>query len=177
MIAASLSSVVLAGVLSAFLMIGRTGYNATSYSELSHETGNALDVFAQDARQACDLRWNSAQSITLTLPTATNATTQVTYAYDPTAGSRTYHCFYRLLGDADSKAARNVLVHNVSTDFAFQRYKLEQAGVTDNTAANDLETKQIRLTLRASRTGATTVAANHAAVSSSFILRNKKVSN
>ena len=177
MIAASLSSLVLAGVMSAFLLIGRTGYNATGYSELSHETGNALDVFAGDARQACDLHWNNAQSITLTLPTATNATTQVTYAYDASLQSPTYGCFYRVAGDASSKAARKTLVHNVSADFAFQRFKLEQSGVADNTAANDLETKQIRLTLRSSRTGATTVAANHAAVSASFILRNKKVGN
>ncbi len=177
MITASLSAFVLAGVLSAFLMVGRTSYNATSYSELSHETGNALDVFAQDTRQASDVHWNSAQSITLTLPTSTNATTQVTYACDSTSGSSTFGCFYRLPGDASSTATRRVLVHNVSSGFTFQRYKLEQAGVSNNTAASDLETKQISLTFRSSRTGATTVAANHTAVSASYILRNKKVSN
>jgi len=177
MIAATLSSFVLAGVLSSFLMIGRTGYNASGYSELANSTGNALDLFAQDTRQASDVHWNGAQSITLTLPTSTSATTQVTYAYDPTAGSPTYACFYRLLGAATSTATRQVLIRNVAVDFAFQRYKLEQTGVADNTAGNDLETKQISLTLRSSRTGVTTVAANHAAVSASYILRNKKVSN
>ena len=177
MIAASLSSFVLAGVLSAFLMIGRTGYNATGYSEMAHETGNALDIFSRDARQACDLHWNSAQSITFTLPTATNATTLVTYAYDTSPQSPTYRCLYRLIGDSASTAPRKALVHNVAADFIFQRYKLEQTGVSDNTAANDLETKQIRLTLRSSRNGVTTVAANHSAVSAAYILRNKKVSN
>ena len=177
MIAATLSSLVLVGVLSAFLMIGRTSYNASSYSDLEQETRSGLETFAGDAREASDLHWNSPQGITFTLPTATNATTQVTYAYDPDPASPTYGCFYRLPGAATSQATRQVLVHNVSPDFIFQRYKLEQPGVADNTAANDLETKQIRLTFRASRTGATTVAANHAAISASYILRNKKVSN
>jgi Tfp pilus assembly protein PilW len=177
MIAAALSTFVLAGVLSAFLMIGRTGYNASSYSELERETRKGLEAFAQDARQASDVHWNSSQSITLTLPTATNATTQVTYAYDSTTGSPTYSCFYRLPGAATSTEARQVLVHNVAADFAFQRYKLEQTGVSSNTAANDLETKKVQLTFRSSRTGVTTVAANQASISASYILRNKKVSN
>ena len=177
MIATALSSIIMAGVLSAFLMIGRTGYNASNYSQLSQETGHALDVFAQDAHQTCDLHWNSAQSITLSLPTSTNATTQVTYAYDTDPASSTRGCFYRLAGATTSAAARQILVHNVASDFTFQRYKLEQTGVSDNTAANDLETKQIRLTMRSSRTGATTVAANHSAISASYILRNKKVSD
>lgn len=177
LIAAAVSSFVLAGVLSSFLLIGRTGYNASSYSELESSTRGGLEIFAQDARQASDVHWNGSQSITLTLPTATNATTQVTYAYDTAAGSPTCGCFYRLAGAADSTATRQVLMRNVAADFAFRRYKLEQAGVSDNTAANDLETKQIQLTLHASRTGVTTVAANHSSVSAAFILRNKKAGN
>ena len=68
-------------------------------------------------------------------------------------------------------------MHNIASGFAFQHYKPEQAGVSDNTAANDLGTKQISLIFRSSHTGSTTVAANHAALSAPFILRNKKVSN
>ena len=55
MIAATLSSFVLAGVVSAFLMVSRI-----SCSELSHETGNALDVFAQDSSHASDIRWHNS---------------------------------------------------------------------------------------------------------------------
>ena len=65
----------------------------------------------------------------------------------------------------------------VAADFAFHRYKVEQPGVADNTATNDLETKQVQLNLRAVRTGATTVAATQTAISARFILRNKRVSN
>lgn len=177
MTSATLSLLVLAGVLSAFLMIGRTGFLASSYSELEIETRRGLEVFGQDVRKAKDIFWTSNQSITLVVPTATNVTQLVTYAYDPTTGGATSGCFYRLAGDADSTNPRRILIHGVASDFAFQRYKLEQSGVDDNRAATDLETKQLQVTLRASRAGATTVAANQSALSASYILRNKRVSN
>ncbi len=176
MVAATLSLLVLTGVLSAFLMIGRSGFLASSYSDLERETRRGLETFGNDARKAVDLHWNSSQSVTLTLATASNATTLVTYAYDSDARSATSGSFYRLVGNADSTNPRLVLVHRVA-DFAFQRFKLEQTGVEDNTATTDLETKQIQIALRASRSGATTVAANQSALSARYILRNKRVSN
>src|SRR4051812_44928687 len=136
-IAATLSLFVLAGVLSAFLMIGRTGFLASSYSELESETRRGLDAFGQDARKATDITWNSSQSITLAVATSTNATSLVTYAYDSSTGTATSGCFYRLLGAADSTQPRLILIHNVASDFAFRRFKLERAGYSDNTAAND----------------------------------------
>ncbi len=177
MVAASLSLMVLAGVLSAFLMIGRSGFLASSYSELERETRRGLEIFGDDARKAVDIHWNSSQSVTFTLVTASNATTLVTYAYDSEPGSATAGSFYRMVGDVDSTNPRLVLVHHVAADFAFQRFKLEQSGVADNTASTDLETKQIQIAMRASRAGATTVAANQSALSACYILRNKRVSN
>lgn len=176
-IAATLSTFMLAGILSAFLMIGRTGFLASSYSELEAETRRALDLFGQDARKATGLHWNTSQSVTLTLPTATNATTLVTYAYDSASAGATSKCFYRLVGDDASTLPRRILVHNVSADFTFRRYKLEQTGVTDNSAANDAETKQLEVVLRATRSGTTVVAANQSALSARYVLRNKRVAN
>jgi Tfp pilus assembly protein PilW len=176
MVAATLSVLVLAGVLSSFLLIGRTGYNASAYSVTEAEIRRGLETFAEDVRQANDIHLNSAQSITLTVPTDANATQLVTYAYDGDSASGTYQCFYRQLGPADSGEPRRVLVHDVAADFAFHRYKLEQAGVTDNSAANDMETKQIQLNLRAVRTGITTAATTQTAISARFVLRNKRVS-
>jgi len=172
MVAAGLSTFILAGVLSAFLMLGRSSYAASGYSELEAQSRQALALFGDEARQALDVQWNSAQSITLTLPTATNATTLATYAYD--SATRT---FYRREGAADSSSPRRILLCNVAADFTFRRYKLEQSTTTDNTATSDLETKQIELSLRASRTGAITVASNQSALSARYILRNKRVSN
>jgi prepilin-type N-terminal cleavage/methylation domain-containing protein len=176
-IATTLSTVVLAGVLSAFLMIGRTGFVASNYSELESQARRGLDVFGSDVRKATDVRWNSSESITLSLATATSATTLVTYAYDHQAGSATYGCFYRVLGDASSALPRLVLIRNVAADFAFQRFKLDRTGETDNAAATDLETKQLQVSLRATRTGVTTVAANQTALSARYVLRNKRVAN
>jgi Tfp pilus assembly protein PilW len=177
MVAAALSLMVLAGVLSSFLMMGRSGFLASSYSDLERETRRALETFGDDARKAVDIHWNSRQSVTFTLVTASNATTLVTYAYDAGTTGATAGAFYRVVGDSESTKPRLVLVHQVAADFAFQRFKLEQAGVDDNTASSDLETKQIQIALRASRSGVTTVAANQSAVSASYILRNKRVSN
>lgn len=177
MIAATISTFVLAGVLSAFLLIGRTGFLASSYSELESQTRRALEYFGADARKAADVSWNSPQSITLSVVTASNATVAVTYAYDSTVGSDTYGCFYRQLGDTTSTLPRLVLVRNVASDFAFQRFKLEQADGSDNPATSNLETKQLQITLRAARSGVTTVAANQSAISARYILRNKRVSN
>lgn len=177
MVAATLSLMVLAGVLSAFAMIGRSGYLASAYSELERETRRGLEIFGNDAREALDLRWHGPQSVTLRLPTPGGGSTLVTYAYDPDPASPTAGCFYRLVGGAQSSHPRLVLVHQVAPDFAFQRYKLEQSRGEASPASNDLETKQLQVTLRASRTGATTVAANQAALSARYVLRNKRVSN
>jgi hypothetical protein len=177
MMASTLATFILAGVLSAFLMLGRTGFAASNYSALDAETRRALEIFGDDVRKATDVHWNSSQSITLWMATSTSATTLATYAYDTDPASRTYQCFYRVAGDATSTLPRRTLVHNVASDFVFARFKLEQSGVSDNTATSDLETKQIQLTLRASRTGNTAVAANQTALSARYILRNKHVSN
>jgi Tfp pilus assembly protein PilW len=177
MVAATISVFVLAGVLSAFLMIGRSGMLASSYSEMEAQTRRALEIFGDDVRKATDIRWNSHQSITLSVVTSSSATMLVTYAYDPKTIGTTAACFYRVLGDANSTLPKRILIRNVASDFAFQRFKLEQSTTTDNTASSDLETKQIQVTLRATRTGATTVAANQSALSARYILRNKRVSN
>ena len=177
MISAALSSFVLAGVLSAFLMIGRTGFLASSYSELQDQTRRGLEIFGEDARKAVDIRWNSAQSVTLTVATAGSGTRLATYAYDVDPGSATYRCFYSAVGDASAPGPRRVLVRNVAPDFAFQRFKLEPSTGINLPATSDLETKQIQVSLRALRAGATTPAASQSALSARYILRNKRVSN
>jgi Tfp pilus assembly protein PilW len=172
MMATALGIFILAGVMSSFLFIGRSGFGAESYNEMENETHRALELFAEDARAACDIHWNSGQSITLTLPAENGTTTTVTYAYDGDNTSPTYQCFYRL----SATAPLEVLVRNVTADFAFARYKLDSSG-NASSAGNDLETKQIQVTLQAQRTGSTIVTATNSAISACYILRNKHVSN
>jgi Tfp pilus assembly protein PilW len=172
MMASALGVFILAGVMSSFLFIGRSGFGTESYNDMENETHRALELFAEDARAACGIQWNSAQSITFTLPTETGATATVTYAYDGDNTSPTYQCFYRL----SATAPLQVLVRNVTTDFAFARYKLASSG-NASTASNDLETKQIQVTLRVQRTGSTVATATNSALSACYILRNKYVSD
>ncbi|MBA3849174.1 MAG: hypothetical protein C0502_04160 [Opitutus sp.] len=176
LLASALSAFVLAAVMSAFLFLGRSGLRSSSVSEMEGQVRRALEIFAQETRLATDLRWNNAQSITLTLPAGSPAT-QVTYAYDADPRSATHRTLYRVTGDASSAAPRRVLVRGVAADFTFRRYKLEQPGVGDNTAANDAETKQIQLVLRAERANAVTAGASQSIASARYILRNKRVSN
>lgn len=174
MVSAVLASFILLGILQTFLMIGRSGYNAGNYCIMEAESRRAMETFSEEVRMARNITWNSATSITLSIPTATSATYSVTYAYDSSTTGATAQCFYRVLGGTSSTAPRRILVRNV-TSFAFQRYKLV-TGSTSNIAANDLETKQIQLTLQTTMQGVTTAAATNAVLSARYILRNKSVS-
>jgi prepilin-type N-terminal cleavage/methylation domain-containing protein len=172
LIAAALSGFVLAGVLSAFLFLTRSGFRASGYSELHSEMQRGLDTFARDTRNATDVHWNNSQSITLTVAGA-----QVTYAYDNDQASTTYRSFYRVPGDAASGQARLALIHGVDPSFSFRRFRIAQPGVDDNSATNDRETKQLQLNLRATRTSPTAVEASNSATSARYMLRNKQVTN
>lgn len=172
MIAATLSTFVLAGVLSAFVFLTRTGFRASGYSEMEIELRRGLESFARDTRNASDVHWNSAQSITLTVDGR-----PVTYAYDSSASGASARSFYRVAGDAASTQPRTVLITQLDPGFTFRRYKLAQPGVSDNSAANDTETKQLQLVLRANRANVSTVGASNAAVSARYVLRNKTVAN
>ena len=172
MVAAGLSGFILTAILGAFVMIGRSGYNAASYSVMEAEARRALETFSQEARLAKNIVWASTNSVTLTVVGSAGDYT-VTYAYDTSANGTTAKCFYRKPGNAASTSPRLILVRNV-TDFSFRRYKVING--VDYTAYNDLETKQIQITLRSTRTGVTTVDATNAVLSARVVLRNKPVS-
>lgn len=172
MAASSLSGIVLTGVMSSFVLLGQNCYNAANYSVMEAESRRALETFTREARMADNVTWNSAHSVTLSVP-GSGTPYLVTYAYDSSTIGATARSFYRRLGDASSTSPRLVLVRQVS-DFAFRRYKVING--VDFTAANDLETKQLQISLRTIRTGATTVNATNAVLSARTILRNKPVS-
>jgi prepilin-type N-terminal cleavage/methylation domain-containing protein len=176
MIAAVVSSFILVAVLSAFLMISRTSFTSGNYSQIEAETRRALEIFGVDARLASDIHWNSSQSVTLTIPTDSEATTLVTYAYDGATEGPTAGCFYRLV-EHDPANPPRVLLRNVAPDFAFQRFRLEPPGGGSNEATDDAQTKQLRVTMRASVRQATTAAAAQTTLSAAYILRNKRVTN
>lgn len=172
LIASTLSVFVMAGVLGAFLFFGRTGLAVGHYQAMETELRRGLEIFSEDVRMATDIRWTDAWQITLNVPAADGVAHPVSYAFQPARpGALTGH-LYRI--GADGRSER--LVQDVASDFAFHRYKLEQPGATDNTAANDLETKQLQLNLRTLRLTASGPAATQAAISARYVLRNKSVS-
>lgn len=165
LIGASLSTVVLAGVLSAFLMLGRSGMNVAAYSMSESEIRRGIEDFAQDVRMASEIYWNDTNSITLTVPNNyTTTANKVTYTYDAASGT-----FYRIPGDSSATSPKTIYVRNISS-FTFYRYNR-----LDAVAANNAETKRVQLSMNVRRSGSTLVAANTTLVLASYILRNKTV--
>jgi len=172
-IGTSLSSIILAGVMSAFLMLGRSGINATNYSRADAEIRRAIEAFSQDARMATELAWNSAHSVTFTLPTpnpysglAAPHTHKVTFVYNPATG-----VFSRLPGGSASSATPLTLVRHVSR-FAFTCY--DRSSQLNPAAANfspaHVKRLQIELNVRVAQA---TTAATNTPVLASTTLRNR----
>lgn len=175
-VASALSGLVLSAVLSTFLFIGRTGLRSASYSTMEAETRRGMAAFARDVRRATAIQWNGPQSLVLTMPGDSNA--RVTYAYEPGESGSAPGNLVRLDSTPGADQPRQILIHRVSRDFAFRRYKLERVGAEDLPAANDLETKQVQIVLRTvAVTGDSTAGATQSAISARFVLRNKRVSN
>src|SRR5689334_9141040 len=87
MVAVTIASFILAGVLSTFLMIVRSGMRSSNYSAMETETRRAFEQLGIDARMANEFSANFSggeiTSFVLTIPnTDLTATTQVTYGYD-----------------------------------------------------------------------------------------------
>ena len=81
MIATGISSIVMSGMMSSFVLLGKNSFNAASYSVMESESRRALESFTQDARMADNVTWNSDSSITLSIASP-GGTYLVTYAYD-----------------------------------------------------------------------------------------------
>ena len=168
MVAASIGSIVMAGVMSTFLMLGRSGTNIVAYTTMDAQTRRALEDFAQDVRMASDATWNSDTSMTFTVPdNYTSDGNQVTYAWDNTANSATYHYFYRKPGDDTATTTKTTYIANV-TSFVFYRYDRLNVATTSNAA-----TKRVQINMTITSRNTTVVNATDTTLSASFVLRNK----
>lgn len=168
MVASGIGSVILTGVLSVVLMMGRSGLSASNYADMEAQSRRAVDEFAQDVRMASGITWNSAASVTLTVPDNYAADgNKVTYAFDSSATGPTAGSFYRQPGVAGSTGSRFVLARHV-TALNFARFTR-----TNAVAASELSTKRLQLTMNLRTSGQTTVDQNTLVVSASYVLRNK----
>jgi prepilin-type N-terminal cleavage/methylation domain-containing protein len=162
MVGAALSSFILAGVLSTFLFMGRTGANIRNYSDMESQARRALEQFAQDVRQASAVSWTNDTTIVLTVDGAS-----VTYAYS--SGSFTRR----------ATTGTSTLLSGI-TSFSFKAYSITGAeitgiGTTTTLASANLNTKQLQISLEAARSSTTVATATNTVLSARFILRNKRV--
>jgi Tfp pilus assembly protein PilW len=165
LIAATLSSAVLAGILSTFLFMGRAGANLQNYSDMESQARRSLEVFAQDVRQASAISWNSSTSVTLTVNSVA-----VLYRYDSTTA-----VFSRTVA-----SATQALVTGIAPGtFALKGFNLSGVEMPLATAANltaaSTSTKQLQISLEASRNTRTVTVATNLVLSARYILRNKIV--
>lgn len=162
MVGATLSGFILAGVLSTFLFMGRTGANIRNYSDMESQARRALEQFAQDVRQASAVSWTNDTTIVLTVDGAS-----VTYAYSSGAFTRR------------TTAGTSTLLNGITT-FSFKAYSITGAeitgiGTSTSLASANLNTKQLQISLEASRSTTTVATATNTVLSARFILRNKRV--
>lgn len=165
MIAGALGSMLLAGVMSTFLMLARSGANVANYSVMETQSRRALEELSQDIRMASDVTWNSTTSITLLVPNNYTSTgNRVTYAFDDATDT-----FYRMPGIASATNTKTTLISNVSS-FTYARFDR-----IDNASTSDTTTKRIQLSMLVRTTSKTVAAATNNILSASYILRNKPI--
>jgi hypothetical protein len=165
MVAATLAAIVMAGVMTTFLFLGRSGANIRNYSDMEAQARKGLEVFAEDVRQASAIVWTSSTEVALTVNSAS-----VVYVYSSSAGT-----FSRVDGGSN-----RVLVSGITPGtFTFKSFNVVGTPLPLTTAAELLaagsSTKQLQISLEAARTTQTVASATNTVLSARFILRNKVV--
>jgi Tfp pilus assembly protein PilW len=166
MVGATLASFVLAAVLTTFLFMGRSGANLRNYSDMESQARRSLELFAEDVRQASAISWTTSSDVTLTVNS-----TAIRYFYTSSAGT-----FSRSVAGG---TASQLITGITSGTFAFKAYNVagtEMPLVTSaNLTAASSSTKQLQISLEASRTTQTVMSATNLVLSARYILRNKIV--
>ena len=162
MVSVTIGSIVMLGVLSTFIFLGRSGMNLRNYSDMEAQARRGLELFAEDTRQAKAVTWASADSITLDVDGV-----NVTYAYSSGNFTRT------------KNSVTTTLLSGI-TSFNFLAYTINGTAITDFSDATALTvanhtTKQIQISLSAARSPAGGSTATNIVLSARYVLRNKTV--
>lgn len=162
MIGGALASIILAGTLSTFLFLGRSGANLRNYNDMEAQARKSLEIFAEDTRQASSVTWTSGTSVMLVVNAA-----NIYYSY--ASGNFT----------RKTSTGTTTLLTGITT-FNFSAYDINGSGITDfstteaRTIANNA-TKQVQISLSAARATQTVTTATNIVLSARYVLRNKKV--
>jgi len=174
LISISLGSMVLAGVLSAFLMLVRSGIRTSNYSVMETETRRAFEQLGIDARMANNFTSNFTGSMitsfTLTIPSNDlTSQRQVTYGID--SSDSTNLKLYMVPGaNPATTTGRLVLVSRV-TGLTFLRYDSNGTLIPASTTS-DAGVKHVQASLSVRRAASGVAAATQVIRSSAFTLRN-----
>ncbi|MBI5689660.1 MAG: prepilin-type N-terminal cleavage/methylation domain-containing protein [Verrucomicrobia bacterium] len=168
LIGSTLSAFILVGVLSTFLFLGRSGANIQNYNDMESQARRALEQFAQDTRQARTIEWLSAERVRMQVDTFL-----ITYEHASGSLIRTVQA------PSPALPVSTTLLSGI-TVFAFKAYTITGAeipgiGTTTTLASAGQTTKQLQISLQASRTSRTVTTATNTVLSARFILRNKRV--
>lgn len=164
LISSTLAAFILTGVMTCFLFLGRSGANIQNYNDMEGQARRGLEQFAQDVRQASEITWNSATDVTLTVDASS-----IRWAYDSSSGK-----LYRRTSTVTREMITGI------TSFTYKAYTIAGAEITDFSSASarttaGQTTKQLQISLEASRTSTTAARATNLVLSARYILRNKRV--
>jgi prepilin-type N-terminal cleavage/methylation domain-containing protein len=159
MVASGLALVLLAAVMSTFLFLVRGGLRMAFYRDMEAQSRLVMQQFGTDARQATQVFWNNANSLTLTVEGAA-----VTYAYDSSA--------HTLLRQGAGRPAQVVASGVAAFEFKAYDYNSSALSLRAPTAQTNAATKIVQLDIDMSRS-ASRISATNQIISTRYMLRGK----
>ncbi len=159
MVALSLGAIVCAGVLAAYLFVGRNLTRLVNFQSQEVESRRTLQYFTEDASAAITLTTGTATNLALTKPTATG-TTAVSYAYAAAAGTLTR---------TDGAGARVILTGLTSLKFSY----FNEGGTEITNSPQSVKAVEL-LFASASGSAASGTKSSYTTVSPRVVLRNKQ---
>lgn len=175
MIAVSLGSIVMIGVLSTFIMIARSGVRVVNYSLMESQTRLAFEQLAIDARMANGFQANFTggvlTSFTLAIPgDDITASRSVTYGYDSSDSSD--RKFFLVPGNSPSATTgRRNLISNLKS-LQVLRYTAAIPPVEITSTSGSPGIKHIQISVSVSRSGSRIMEATQVIRSTAFTMRN-----
>lgn len=168
-VSSSLAAILLTGVLTTFVALGKSAVRTGNYSVMESQTRRAFEQLGIDARMASafisNFTGSTITSITLTIPSSDLSTiSQVTYGYS----NKT---MYVVPGsDPAATAGRRTLLSNVNS-LTFLRYD-SSGNLVPTSITSDATVKHVQVSVTVIKSQTGVAAATQVIRSTSFTMRN-----
>jgi prepilin-type N-terminal cleavage/methylation domain-containing protein len=174
MIAVSLGSIVMIGVLTTFIMIGRSGMRVVNYSLMETQTRRAFEKLAIDARMAngffAHFTGGVVTAFTLSIPGEDLlGNRSITYGFD-TSNSNDKTFFY-VEGNSPTATPKHVLISNLKS-LTILRYTAAIPPVEITSTTGSTGIKHLQISVSVSRSGSRVMEATQVIRSTAFTMRN-----